>query len=127
MTDKTWRTLGTAIRGLENLPKWLRNLADMPYEHVSGLPKRGSEASGEAARPHVTEEPMEKDYLDFLREQIRLEPRGPEWTKVLTRRLDALQPYVGRKVILADLYHDPHRAALYVNPEGGQVILAEID
>ena len=36
-----------------------------------------------------------QSYLDFLDEQIKLSPRGPEWTDRLKRRRTALQAFCG--------------------------------
>jgi hypothetical protein len=35
---------------------------------------------------------FDQSYLDFLREKIAMEPRGPEWTEILKGRLAALAP-----------------------------------
>jgi len=98
----------------------------MPYERAAALPKLGDETPGSAARPYATENIIKSDYLEFLREQIRLEPRGPEWAAILQARLNVLEPFVGKKVLIADFYHKPSTAALYINLETGQVFHAEI-
>jgi hypothetical protein len=36
---------------------------------------------------------LDQSYLDFLSEQIALEPRGPEWTAILTARLTAISRF----------------------------------
>ena len=41
---------------------------------------------------------IDPDYLKFLREQIDLAPRGPEWSRVLVARLGALEPFVGHSM-----------------------------
>ena len=38
---------------------------------------------------------FDESYIEFLDTQIRLSPRGPEWTARLTRRRSALLPYCG--------------------------------
>ena len=43
-----------------------------------------------------------KSYTDFLLEQIELQPRGPEWTKVLASRYHAFQPVVGQLLLRVD-------------------------
>jgi len=127
MTDSTWKTLASAIATLRNSPTWLQEIGKMAFEEVAALPKLSSETPGSAACPHATENIIKPDYLDFLREQIRLEPRGLEWTAVLQARLRALEPFVDKKVIIADFYHKPSSAALYVDPETGELFHAEID
>jgi hypothetical protein len=50
-------------------------------------------------REHVTEvtaveeHQFDKSYIEFLDEQIRLSPRGPEWTERLRHRRAALSPF----------------------------------
>lgn len=42
---------------------------------------------------------IDQSYLEFLAEQIDLEPRGSDWTRVLRARLDAFKPLVGQPLI----------------------------
>ena len=52
-------------------------------------------------REHVTEvtaveeHRFDQTYIKFLDEQIRLSPRGPEWTERFLRRRAALSPFCG--------------------------------
>jgi hypothetical protein len=62
-----------AVRAMETLPASLREHA----EDVSGL----------------EESRFDKSYIEFLDEQIRLSPRGPEWTERLKHRRAALLPF----------------------------------
>lgn len=38
----------------------------------------------------VEESLFDESYIEFLDEQIRLSPRGPEWTEILRRRREGL-------------------------------------
>jgi hypothetical protein len=127
MTNEIWNAVVLAIRSLNNPPSWLQKIASLGHAEISCLPKLDNTAEGHIAAPSISEVTVKEDYLEFLREQIRLEPRGPEWTAVLRTRLNALQPFVGKQVLMASFYEKPQSSALYINPEGGQVILAEID
>jgi hypothetical protein len=62
-----------AVRAMESLPASLREHADK----VTAL----------------EEHRFDESYIEFLDTQIRLSPRGPEWTKRLKRRRAALLPY----------------------------------
>jgi hypothetical protein len=42
---------------------------------------------------HLEEHQFDKSYIEFLDEQIRLSPRGPEWTECLKCRRAALSPF----------------------------------
>ena len=41
----------------------------------------------------VEESRFDKSYIEFLDEQIRFSPRGPEWTEILRRRRNGLHLY----------------------------------
>src|SRR5258708_5851843 len=41
----------------------------------------------------VEESCFDETYIEFLDTQIRLSPRGPEWTEILRRRREALRSY----------------------------------
>jgi hypothetical protein len=62
-----------------DLPRWARGNA----ASVRGFEKRI----------------LDHSYLLFLKEQIALEPRGPEWTKVLRKRLEALTGVCGTELM----------------------------
>jgi len=46
---------------------------------------------------------LDLTYCDFLREQIALEPRGPEWTAILSKRLAAIAPFVGVPTLIGTI------------------------
>ncbi|WP_397383858.1 hypothetical protein [Prosthecobacter sp.] len=64
-----------AVRAADILPAVIRAHAD----EVTGLEKTR----------------FDESYIEFLDEQIRLSPRGPEWTEILKRRRAALLPFCG--------------------------------
>ena len=45
-------------------------------------------------------------YLEFLSEQIELEPRGPAWTQILKSRLDAFERTVGEPLVRIAVVRD---------------------
>jgi hypothetical protein len=97
------------------------------YEDALGLPSVEVAGDGVDAIPSAEERIVKPDYFDFLREQIRLEPRGPEWGQVLKKRLADLEPFVDKKLIRVMFHSKPHVAILEVNPETSEVIHIELD
>ena len=126
MTTEIWKVIVNCIKSIENSGSWMRKVGELRHEQVLQLPSLGSEADGEIARPNVSEEPMEEDYLTFLREQIHLNARGPEWTGLLERRLAALEPFRNEKVLIVNLYQKPNSATLYINPKTEKILHIEL-
>ena len=63
-----------AVRNSANLPALLR--------------ERSPDVTG------LEEHRFDQSYIEFLDTQIRLSPRGPEWTEILQRRRAALLPFL---------------------------------
>jgi hypothetical protein len=80
-------------------------------------------STGIVTRPDISDEIIKSDYLNFLREQIRLEPRGPEWNTILQNRLNALESFAGKKVIVANFRQRPESASLYIDTETGNFFI----
>lgn len=125
MSERTWHLLISVIKSLQNAPQWLRDFAAVSYKQVTSLPQLGSESIGGFAAPSVIEKSVTSSYLDFLREQIQLNARGVDWTRILQERLNALLPFVGKKVITGNLYCKPKSATLYINSENGKLLHIE--
>lgn len=126
MTHHTWDILVAAIGSFDGAPSWLKEQAHLPYEAATRFPPLDGTVEGENALPTVEEQPVKSDYLNFLREQIRINARGPEWLELLRGRLSALEPFVGRSVITAMFHRKPHSATLRLDPETEKVIHAEV-
>jgi hypothetical protein len=69
---------------------------------------------------------LDESYLDFLREQIALEPRGPEWTAVLSKRLAALSPFCGFPMLCGAIAMNDGYCFIRVDPATGLVIHFEL-
>ena len=89
MTLDAWKVLVGAIGTIPSCPPWLKRQAQMSWEASSQLPVLDRTINGQAGAPTVEEELVAPEYLDFLREQIELSARGPEWSAVLRSRLAA--------------------------------------
>lgn len=127
MTPTLWNVSVTAIQSTSSLPLWLQKQAKLPYADIMQLPELDVAGNGSDALPSVEEELFKADYLEFLREQIKLEPRGPEWGAILRRRLTALEPFANKKLITAIFFRKPDSVSLKINPKNGEVIHMEIN
>jgi hypothetical protein len=126
MTNKTWQILVAAIATAKNPPGWLRELAYLSYEDVLRLPKYEDAGDGQVTAPWVEEKLLAADYLDFLREQIRIDARGAEWKELLQKRLQALKPFVGKNVLTATFHQKPYAVTLKINPDTGKLFHEEM-
>jgi hypothetical protein len=126
MTPEIWRTFVKAIGEISNCPWWLRQQAQLSWEAVSQLPTLDAASSGEHAIPTFERKVLAPDYLDFLREQIGLAARGPEWAAVLRNRLTALEPFVGKQLVVATFHCKPHSATIRISPVTEQLVHAEV-
>lgn len=69
---------------------------------------------------------FDKSYLDFLREQIAREARGPEWTAILTQRLAALSPFRDASTLAGSIVIATGHYRIRVDPQSRQVIHHEV-
>ena len=69
---------------------------------------------------------FDSSYLEFLDTQIRLAPRGPEWTARLRRRRAELAPFCNRPLIRGAPRSDNSWFTIYVDPEANCIIHWEI-
>jgi hypothetical protein len=65
---------------------------------------------------------FDASYLDFLREQIALGARGPEWTAILAQRLSALSPYCDLPTLVGTISAQDGDYRITVDPSSRQVI-----
>lgn len=99
----------------------------MGWESVSRLPIVDATSDGQHALPTIEQKAVAPDYLDFLREQIELNPRGAEWTALLKSRLAALEPFVGKPLVVATFHSKPYSATLRIRPDTNQMIHVEVN
>jgi len=127
MTTESWKTLIKVVREIPNCPVWLQRQAQLSWEAVSQLPAFHATINGQDAAPTVERKTVATDYLDFLREQIELNARGPHWSAVLKGRLTSLESLVGKQLIVASFYCKPHSATIRVNPETNAIVHVELN
>jgi hypothetical protein len=127
ITPELWNISVTAIQSIAGAPVWLKRQAQLNYEGALGLPSAEAAGEGVDAIPSAEQRIVKADYFDFLREQIKLEPRGPEWGQILNKRLADMEPFADKKLIRIIFHSKPHVAVLEINPETSEVIHVEID
>jgi hypothetical protein len=126
MTPTLWNISVKAIQSIKDAPLWLKQQAQLNFEHAMQLPDLDVAVDGDNVRPSAKERLLKADYFDFLREQISLEPRGPEWSKILRERLTHLEPFTNKTLISIVLHSMPHSATFEINPVTEEVIHIEI-
>lgn len=124
--NKLWNATVAAIQSVGDCPVWLQQQARLSLEDAMRLPTLDAASDGDDVRPSIEEGLVKSDYLEFLREQIKLEPRGPEWGKILRERLIALQPFVNKYVIRATFQRKPASFTIRINPDTGAIIQIEL-
>lgn len=102
-----WKLITSSQSG--TVPSWIRNLSS-DVDELSKQQKFRSE-----------EKVVDPSYLQFLDQQIALEPRGPEWTEVLKKRRVSLSPYVGKAVITVSVVENDRMATIRIDPEEGKI------
>ena len=125
MTPEIWKILVRAVESTQGCPAWLKDQARLNWETVSRLPIVDATGNGQHALPTAEEKIVTPDYLDFLREQIGVDARGPEWLALLKARLAALEPFVGKKLLVATFHSKPHSATLRIRPDTKEVVQLE--
>lgn len=105
-------------------PRWASPILSMALAEL----KTGEQAAaGVIAGVEAIFMPIEPDYLEFLRTQIRLNARGDDWSALLQTRLHRLEPFVDTKlfhllVTRDDRDPNEHMAYWYLAPPDWRVI-----
>ena len=74
----------------------------------------------------IEEHTFDASYIEFLDEQISLEPRGEEWTARLKDRKHALSPYANKLLLRASITVQGKDVTLEVDPSVPELIYWEI-
>lgn len=126
ITREFWKILVRIIEGIEDCPVWLKSQAGLSWESISQLPALDEMKDGQSAIPNVEKKLVTLDYIEFLKEQIRLNSRGKEWSDVLEKCLNALEPFIGQDLVVSYLYFKPHVAILRFHYETKEIIHVEL-
>jgi len=101
-------------------------LAELFIEVVQGCEKLPAEVRAHAAEARAVEESeFDESYIEFLDTQIRLSPRGPDWTARLQQRRQALNPFCGVRLIHGVVPLSGKHFSIYISSEGKVVVHSE--
>jgi len=98
LTKELWRVIGKKIIAITAVPDWVKKIAMISF---AILKDRSSVIGHEvvaAELKYITE-----SYLCFLKEQVELNVRGPEWSTILKERLKAIEPYKNNDLIFVSI------------------------
>ena len=93
-------------------------LSDLFIEVVRSsevLPAEVRAHAGEARA--VEQSQFDESYIEFLDTQIRLSPRGPDWTARLRQRRKAMRPHCGVALLSGIVPVGDRHFSVYVLPE----------
>jgi len=99
---------------MQNFPAWV-------VHTLSASPERLFARDGVSLRTTR----FDASYLEFLQTQIKLEPRGPEWSAVLRRRHDGLAPFLDTDLMNLSIHAGENNFSLYTHPESLKVLFWE--
>jgi hypothetical protein len=93
----------------------VRNSTELPSEVRSSIHKaRGIEESC-----------FDETYIQFLDEQIRLSPRGPEWTEILRRRREGLRSFCNVSLISGHIRTGNFDTWIKIDPKKKTIVFWE--
>jgi hypothetical protein len=104
-----------AVAADASTPEWARGV-------LTQWPSPDSDANASVLQ-HV----FDSSYLDFLKEQIQLAPRGQAWSKILQRRFDALRHLAGTELISVRVQRGEYLFIAEVRADSFEVVHAELD
>ena len=70
--------------------------------------------------------PVTPAYLEFLREQIELNARGPKWSNILAHRLESLEHHKNEDLIVVHEWVDARHFFARVHPLSYTVVHGEV-
>ena len=68
---------------------------------------------------------FDESYIEFLDTQIRLSPRGPEWTEILRRRREGLRSFCGVPLVSGHIRVGRFDTWVKVDPKHRAVVFWE--
>ena len=129
MDTEAWSLLVGAAQKCPGLPREIKWVLAVPLEYLLSLKfVDGSRpmVEGVCCLPYWREHSFDAGYLRFLDDQIRKEPRGPEWSKRLRVRRDALAPFVNALLLGYTIKWDVFHAAIEVEACGRRIVHFEL-
>lgn len=124
MDEREWYQVCLQARSIPNLAAWVKSVLDMPFEAIMAL-AAGDHDTGDV-EVSASVRKVSDSYLGFLQEQITLAARGPEWTDVLTRRLDALRSYANVPLWVIAISQGGQSFYLRIDPQSFRIVHWEV-
>ena len=127
--SQSWSLLVGAARNCPALPAEIREVLALLLADILALPfVDGSKPKpeGVCCLPYWREHSFDSSYLEFLDDQIRREPRGPEWSKRLRLRRDALAPFVNVMLVGYTITGENFQATIEVDARGQRIVHFEL-
>lgn len=122
-----WKTIQKVVPQIERVPEWIQSMALWPYQKIIELPRYNGMASQCVAQPTFGFVLVKQDYLDFLAQQIEIEPRGPKWAEVLKKRMLFLRNMVGAELVAVHFYRGQDYGWFYLEQESDRVLYSEFE
>lgn len=112
-------TIFEAISLLKNsddvrIAQWIRSLSEDDVVKLL-----------ESKHASIQEKPVDAGYIDYLKEQIRLSPRGPLWANILQDRVNALTDFIGTPVVFVCITSDSEYLFARIDPRNNNIIHLE--
>jgi len=127
--SESWTLLVEAGRTCPGLPEEVRKALAVPYAELIPLPFiDGSMAKPQGVRclPYWEEDSFDASYLEFLDDQIRREPRGPEEAQRLRVRRAALAPFVDMVLVYYRIPWDGFDATIAVEARVPRIVHVDV-
>lgn len=125
LTPEIWAALGRNLDGNCTAPTWVIHQLRLSFQEVISFPAYEAVSEGCDACPTIERKVLGKDYLDFLRQQVSVDARGPEWLNLLNSRIFALEPFVGRELITVRLHRKPQIVTVRITAKTLELVYLE--
>lgn len=124
-TESCWQHIREKICSVAGLPAWTQPVLACSYNDLVGgyeVLLHSKQILNSRIQPdditlYLGYLTIQQDYLDWLKEQIELAPRGPEWNRVLEARLKAYEPYTGIEIIRVYIGRESESVVLWISKD----------
>jgi len=123
-----WKNISDCLRCDSSVPDWARHYFSLSFYELLELQRNLQEAKLPSSGQNLLSwdiKIISQDFLEFLRTQIELEPRGPDWTATLRKRLISLKPFVDQALFRITFGQGVHRFIIRYDPETGLLVSRE--
>lgn len=122
--EKIWVNFKDEIISAQGLPAWTKILlqinSDALYDQCQINIKGQSYSFSYECKA------VSQSYIDFLKEQIELNPRGEDWKHVLQSRLKALSQFLGKELMFMEIQCEENQLYARIDLDSLAIIHWEI-